>query len=76
MCYHYSIKAEKKILERKYLASFNNENWWEREHLSGFDDQLVAPVITKVSTNVLSMKTQTSSSPVNSKYFEPALSAK
>ena len=46
MCYHYSVKAEKKILERKFHATMENMNWESREHLSGFDDGLLSPVIT------------------------------
>jgi putative SOS response-associated peptidase YedK len=46
MCYHYSLKAEKRELERRYMASLHDSDWKEREHLSGFDSGLLNPVIT------------------------------
>ena len=53
MCYHYSIKAEKKIIERKFLATMEGMNWESREHLAGFDNTILAPVITNEARDTI-----------------------
>lgn len=53
MCYHYSLKAKKKELEKRFLKSISNTEWENRVHISGFEQELFAPVVLKDSIDTM-----------------------
>jgi putative SOS response-associated peptidase YedK len=55
MCYHYSIKAEQKILERRYLATLTDARWNPVNHVDAFTHPL-CPVITNTAPQSIELQ--------------------
>lgn len=53
MCYHYSRKAKKKELEKRYLKKIEGVGWVDKIHVSGFEKDLFNPVVMKDSIQSL-----------------------